>query len=232
VSGGGYVVFAHVGRSGPCHSVTESFPLLLPSALTPECRSAACEDASALQDEIELREAAAHQALDNVRRHLMARTALYGHKRANGLTVAQLLKSQSAINSCSAQVMLAYARYQHHWGVLDSLQPLNANTPFDPVCDGWRRDLQELKVEHLTGLNTNEAELQEQDSIARAKVLASTIASEGTDGTATPSSDAEPALRSILVFEELYQHSQRRRQISWIWPQANMSEGGLGQRLG
>jgi hypothetical protein len=222
----------------------ETFQLLLPSALPTERRAAACLNGAALGYEVELRKASAHQALDDVRRHLMMRTALYGHKRNNALSVAQSLKSQSAITSSAAQVTAAFNRYCRHWAVLDALFPFDPRAPPNAEEHAWRKDLQRLRREDLTGLNTNEAELQEQESIARAKDLAamggSGAASAADNSNSSDDDDAvdagavDGAGGRVDIFEDAYQLGQRRRKISWIWPHANLSQEAESsqQRLG
>jgi hypothetical protein len=104
----------------------ETFPVLLPSSLSDTRRSEACRDSCLAVFEGELREAAAFQALDDVCRHILSRTALYAHKRSSAMTVAMSRRWQSSLKAVQEKVMSAYHRYRRHWHALDRLRPVSA----------------------------------------------------------------------------------------------------------
>jgi hypothetical protein len=203
----------------------EEFILLLPSSLIADRRAQAYEGDGLIKTEEALREAAAHQALDDVRRHLLTRTALYADKRQGAQSVAAAGRTQASIKAAQARVMAGYHRYRRHWAVLDALRPQNSSqSPSD-----WRDDLRPLSTDDLIGLNTNEAALQEKESILRAKALAQ---SAGPSASTTDLSDGSTG--AVELLSDPYQHGQQGRKISWIWPHAEL--GGHArdsrQRLG
>jgi hypothetical protein len=126
---------------------------------------------------------------------------------------------------------------------------LARNRPFQlvrltPEGDGthsaaWRDVLQPLNLRDLTGLNTNEADLQERESVARAKRLAgmtdgSNPERAGDDGDSLGEDVILGVWDDVEVYGDPYQHGQRARRLSWIWLGAGM-EGEAGdsrRRLG
>jgi hypothetical protein len=203
---------------GLCHELAEngddshpeSFPILLPSAPSNARRSQVCGNGCLAMFKGELREAAAFQALDDVCRHILACTALYAHKRSNAMTVALSRRWQSSLKAVQEKVMPAYHRYRCHWHTLDRLRP----EADDAHSAGWRNTLQPLNLWDLTGLNTNKAELQERELVARAKGLAgmsdgSNPGRTGDNGGALGENPMVGLWDDVEVYGNPYQHGQR-----------------------
>jgi hypothetical protein len=209
----------------------EHFKPLLPSFLSAERRLSARCRPQLLEYEDELREAAAHQALDDVRRHLLAQTALYADKRQNSQSVVAGKRTQDAIKSVHAKVMRAFHRYRRHWTVLELLRPCGT----DATSVEWRQDLQPLLREHLLGLNTNEAVLCEKASVRRAQALVEPEQDHGDNerDDGADHADGDAGHEPIDAFSEPFQLGQRGRTVLWIWPHADLSEhaGDSRQRL-
>jgi hypothetical protein len=153
----------------------------------------------------------AFQALDDVCRHILLRTALYAQKRTNAMTVSTARKWQFALKTVQAKVLSAYHCYHRHWDALNRLCP---QVPGNPPA-AWREVLQPLRMEDLTALNTNEAKLQEKESIERAMGLAAMTSrfSQAEAGDRDAAGPTAGLWDNVVVYGNLYQHGQQGRRL-------------------
>ncbi|KAJ7432065.1 hypothetical protein B0H11DRAFT_2165471 [Mycena galericulata] len=176
----------------------EGMRLRLPSAFPEGVRSAICMPGLA-QEEERLRQAQAHGALRDLRRHLRTRTFAHQFKRRHTSGQAAYTKSQVLQSSIEVRVKGAVSRYNTARTALLALRGTGA----------WEEVYQVLKKGDVRGMNERTLNDEEKEEERRARVLAGL----------SPDEDEVDEFGEVVEPTVLFnlETGEGRRTLSWIW---------------
>jgi hypothetical protein len=186
--------------------------IFLPSDLANDRRMQSCSK-ELVTSEVQLRTAAAFEALEDVRSHLRTRSTLINFKSTNMHGYKDSTRSATTFKRLRVLVHIAAETYRAHRAALMILQ--------DP--GDWMHDLQRLDQKDLRGLNTNDRPTTHaQEVLDMLKILAPST-HPGVDDELD--SDTEAQVEEIGLLTGAVNHSQQRRKVPWIWMGANLQPG-------
>ncbi|KAJ7734861.1 hypothetical protein B0H16DRAFT_1664965 [Mycena metata] len=185
--------------AAPDNSKPETIKIFLPSSLPAAARETVCLPQLA-QNEEDLRQAQAGNALRELRSNLRTRTFAHQFKRKNMGGQGMYTKSQSLQDGIEDCIRSASARYRAAWVGLLALRG-----PGD-----WQTVLRELRAEDVRGINERAMNEEEKDDNRKARLLA------GLTGDGSEDVDEYGESIPLTVLFNL-ETGEGTRQSSWLW---------------
>jgi hypothetical protein len=191
--------------------------VFLPSDLD-SVRRGECCSSKLIAAEISLRTAAANEALEDVRRHIRMRSALYNFLPLNMVGYNDATRSAAALSTLRGLIDTSANTYRAHHTALLKLK----------LTGPWEKKLRVLKDTDLTGLNTKSKTVAGAEAIARVASHAPPTGTQGDeatsvsgepDGNVAVEVGADPAHARLVG---ALNHDQQRRGVSWIWLGVNL----------
>lgn len=189
------------------NSKPETIKIFLPSSLPPADRDTVCLPTLS-QNEEDLRQAQAGDALRELRSNLRTRTFAHQFKRKQMGGQGMYTKSQSLQDGIEDRIRSAVTRYRAAWTGLVALRGPGE----------WQTVLQELRKEDVRGINERAMNDEEKAENKKARLLAGLPG----DGSQDVDEYGEPIPLTVLFNLET---GEGRRLTSWLWYSAT----GVGE---
>ncbi|KAJ7738811.1 hypothetical protein B0H16DRAFT_1465657 [Mycena metata] len=183
----------------PDNSKPETIKIFLPSALPAAVRETVCLP-ELTQNEDNLRQAQAGDALRELRSNLRTRTFAHQFKRKHMGGQGMYTKSQSLQDGIEDRIRSAGARYRAAWAGLLALRGPGK----------WQTALQELRPEDVRGINERAMNDEEKEDNRKARLLAGLTG----DGSGDVDEYGESIPLTVLFNLET---GEGTRQSSWLW---------------
>jgi hypothetical protein len=173
--------------------------IILPSSLSDSARASL--DDIVLRSEIQLRLAAAQDALTDLLNELRARQLFNIYRRANIRGTRGTIAASESIRRCSNKVMLAASAYRRHRAALEILEPEGS----------WAARLKVLNDSDIRRIN--ECALTKEE--ARERNTAAHLQHQLGNSDSTDADDELSSLPIKLIVPG--ETGDRHHAISWIW---------------
>ncbi|KAL0958405.1 hypothetical protein HGRIS_000546 [Hohenbuehelia grisea] len=183
--------------------LSENMPVYLPSSLQQPLRHRTCTDDLTSTEE-SLREAQAHEALEDVRRQLRTRTLAAHHGTRIARSQGAYTRTRAIHSQIESRLRSATLRYRNARSALLSLHGPGT----------WEQDLRVLHPADVRGINErelNETEQQEWEAARR-------FAGEDEDAAGASIPTAPVAVVEV---------GEGPRRLSWIWHNTGLSDADM-----